>query len=151
MTCLVLFRHADLFHVRVSNAGIGFYESSSQNWLQASSQCVTQTLLFALELYCDGLLFDAHSGVVAAAAHSLLTETDMGTCPRSFLPSKLLFPKHKTQALLLWLKRFAIIFFGYYYVKKQNKKPQISIHVYIYILWTEMGYLFLLLSSFMLS
>ena len=59
----------------------------------------TRADLVSLEHYCDGLLFHTHSGVVAAAAltaaaHSLLTETDMGTWPRSLFPSKLLFPKH---------------------------------------------------------
>lgn len=79
-----------------------FYKSSSQNWLQASNQCFTHTRAhtYSLEHYCDGLLFHAHSGVVVAAAltaaaQSLLTETDMGTCPRSFFPSKLLFTKHR--------------------------------------------------------
>lgn len=55
------------------------------------------THLLSAEHYCDGLLFHAHSGVVAAvlkaAACSLLTETDVGTHPRSLFASELLFPK----------------------------------------------------------
>lgn len=62
-------------------------------------QIPPHTHLLSAEHYCDGLLFHAHSGVVAAAltaaVHSLLSETDMGTHPRSLFASKLLFPKYR--------------------------------------------------------
>lgn len=91
-TCLVSVSRVGLLQVRASNG-------QPQNLHTLTSHTHSRTHLVSPEHYWDSLLFHTHSGVVAAAltaaAHSLLSETDMGTCPGSLFPSKLLFPKHR--------------------------------------------------------